>query len=92
MTSKRIDYAVYRVLARLIGEDRAEPFHPLNRHPVHLSDIPAYEVVGGPDDGRRGIIFDFDRAKNVGGSRLLSWLRLLWPANYREAREALLIN
>jgi hypothetical protein len=44
--SNQLDNLVYRYLRFLVGEWIAEPFHPLNHHPLIIKEDSAYRVGG----------------------------------------------
>jgi hypothetical protein len=87
---KKLDYGAYGVLKRIVGEDRAEPFHPLNRHPLILDgdEVDVGEVHGGSQDGAFGVRVNADTpVRNEGGSRFKSWVWVLF--HYGQASEGL---
>jgi hypothetical protein len=86
--AKRIDYRVHGLLERVIGEERAAAFAPLNRHPIIFGSGEMHEVVGGAKDGEQHLHLDASKATNAGGSRLFSFLRVMFsPSARQEARQ-----
>lgn len=72
-----LDHKAYDLLVRIVGEERAVPYHPLNRHPLVFSDVELGEEYGGPDDGAPTLqVAHREQVKTLGGSRAWSWVQM----------------
>jgi hypothetical protein len=72
VNAARIDYAFHGVLERVIGAERANAFHPLNRHPMVFSEgLSVVEQFGGPDDGAESL-----RIEGQSDARPSGWDRI----------------